>query len=228
MSFSPPSRAGSLVHAALDLLFPPRCLTCGALAPPFCDACRAEIRPAPEPLPAPYPAAALHCVGLHGGSLRRAVLRLKYDHRTALAAPLAGLLAEALARTGVPPADGIVPVPLHWTRRLERGFNQSELLAARLARHLGVPVVPALRRLRPTRAQARLGAGARAQNVAGAFRARTGALPGPALLLVDDVCTTGGTLVACAEALLSAGARRVTAVTVTYDMPGMPPEPPFP
>ena len=107
-------------------------------------------------------------------------------------------------------ADAVVPVPLHAARRRERGFNQADALA----RHLGLPVLGVLRRTRRTAVQADLPAARRHANVRGAFavRPRTD-VRGLTLVLVDDVCTTGATLYACASALVAAGAADVRALT---------------
>jgi len=130
-------------------------------------------------------------------------------------------------------ADLAVPVPLHWRRRLDRGFNQAEALA----RELGLPVCRALRRRRRTPPQVELPADARHRNVADAFRLaglyRIGAWPlfevydsgkgarplvprslsGAIVVLVDDVSTTGATLDACALVLKRAGVSQVRALT---------------
>jgi len=105
----------------------------------------------------------------------------------------------------------VVPVPLHASRRRHRGFNQS----ADLARHLGLPVVHALRRVRATATQAELPAAQRHRNVRGAFAVtRAGrSLAGATVLLVDDVSTTGATLHACAAELKAAGVADVRALT---------------
>ena len=107
-------------------------------------------------------------------------------------------------------ADMVVPVPLHHTRRRSRGFNQAE----ELAQHLGLPLRRALRRSRATRPQTDLPAAQRHANVRDAFvRARRADVTGLCVLLVDDVCTTGATLEACARVLKQAGARQVRAIT---------------
>jgi ComF family protein len=108
-----------------------------------------------------------------------------------------------------------VPVPLHWRRQWQRGFNQSELLAGALARGAGLSVAKALRRVKPTETQAGLSTSARRRNVTQAFHChRPGAVRGKRILLVDDVMTTGSTATACAQALKRAGARRVALLTV--------------
>ena len=106
-------------------------------------------------------------------------------------------------------ADVAVPVPLHRTRQLLRGFNQ----ASDLARGLGIPVAHALRRTRNTSVQADLPAAQRHANVGGAFRlARRQDVGDACVVLVDDVSTTGATLDACARTLIAAGAREVRAL----------------
>jgi ComF family protein len=148
--------------------------------------------------------------GLHDGALRAILHALKYEGRRSLAAPLAALMRER-GKEMVLSADAAVAVPLHATRRLERGFNQ----AADLARHIGLPVVAALRRSRRTADQIGLPAGRRHANVRGAFEATDAAavLTNKTALLVDDVSTTGATLNACALALKAAGVAEVLALT---------------
>jgi len=107
-------------------------------------------------------------------------------------------------------ADAVVPVPLHRARERSRGFNQ----ARELARHLGMPMLDALARVRETASQADLPAARRSANVRGAFAVRSEALVADCILvLVDDVSTTGATLNACAGVLLGAGAKEVRALT---------------
>ncbi|MEP7307184.1 MAG: phosphoribosyltransferase family protein [Acidobacteriota bacterium] len=135
---------------------------------------------------------------------------MKYDGRRSLAVPLGALMRDRGADV-LAGAAYAVPVPLHRRRRRTRGFNQ----AADLARQLQVPVLRALRRSKPTAAQASLPAARRHQNVRDAFVAtrRARALRGAVVVLVDDVCTTGATLEACARVLKEAGAAEVRAIT---------------
>jgi ComF family protein len=164
--------------------------------------------------------------GLYEGSLRAIIHAFKYDRRETLAGPLATLLTRECGEI-FEGADACVPVPLHWQRRWERGFNQ----AHELARHLGKPVWPALARTRRTQPQASQHKATRRSNVAGAFAVRrwmwishrrgrwtmaraTSKLPGATVVLVDDVMTTGATLDACALELRLAGVRDVRAVTI--------------
>jgi ComF family protein len=154
---------------------------------------------------------AAYCFGFYEGALRELVHLLKYDGMRPLAEPLGDLLHRALPLDE--PFDAFVPVPLHWLKQFQRGFNQSELLAARLAARRRAPVLDALRRVKMTGAQAGLTNNARRRNVAGAFRARRRA-DGLRLALIDDVTTTGATASACASVLKRAGAKSVTLLTV--------------
>lgn len=155
--------------------------------------------------------------GLYEGGLRRAILLLKYAGREALAEPLGRRMAVAAARPELRGVDVLVPVPLHFVRRHARGYNQAKLLAGAVSKEMGTPVVEALRRRRWTRAQAGLRRNARRRNVEGVFEPTPAAvgLRGRHALLIDDVCTTGATLEACARALRAAGARRVDALTLS-------------
>ena len=153
---------------------------------------------------------AAYSFGAYEGVLRQLIHLYKYGRVKTLAWPLSGLLAQAMPRDEA--FDATVPVPLYWRRRLQRGFNQAELLARGLSRRTGIPVVKALGRLRPTPAQAGLSNSARRQNVSQAFRARN--VQGKRILLIDDVMTTGATAASCAAALKRAGARSVSLLTV--------------
>jgi len=156
---------------------------------------------------------AAYCFGSYEGVLRELIHLYEYGRIQTLARPLGDLLAAALPRDQR--FDAVVPVPLHWRRQWQRGFNQSELLARDVARRCGVPVVRALRRVRPTLTQAGLSNTGRRRNITGAFAVRRGtALGDKRILLIDDVMTTGSTAAACALALKRAGAGRVALLTV--------------
>jgi ComF family protein len=145
------------------------------------------------------------------GTARAAILQAKHGRRLSLLRHLAWLLAaEAPRHLSLAGWDGLVPVPLHWRRRWERGFNQAEVLARAVGRRHGLPVLRrALVRLRPTPMQ-QGDAEARRRNVREAFAVRTPrAVRERRLLLVDDVFTTGATVNACARVLLDAGATEV-------------------
>jgi ComF family protein len=153
----------------------------------------------------------------YDGLLREVVLRLKHRSSESLAELMGVLTANQLRDHLVSTnASAIVPVPLHWSRRLRRGYNQAAAVAHGLAEHLHLPVVTScLRRIRATPSQAHQPPSQRRENVRGAFRARPHALvKNAAVLLVDDVMTTGSTLSEAARALRQASAARVVAVVL--------------
>jgi ComF family protein len=148
------------------------------------------------------------------GILREAVHRLKYYGLTALVEPLGDLMAAYWVQHPMP-TDVVVPVPLHVTRLRERGYNQAALLAHEMASRVGVAVDQrTLSRQRATAPQVELDARQRRENVRDAFRCSDDDLSGKQVLLIDDVCTTGSTLEACAMALYAGGARAVRALTL--------------
>jgi ComF family protein len=148
----------------------------------------------------------MRAVAYHEGPLREAILSFKYNRRLDLAAPLAALLHQHCIQSALQ-VDLITAVPLHPERLLARGYNQAELLARELAPKIGLPYVSGLERIRATQDQIGLSAAARHENVRGAFAADRATFRGCRVLVVDDVCTTGATLDACAVALRFGGAR---------------------
>ena len=137
---------------------------------------------------------------------------MKFNHRPDIARGFATLMAAEI-RDAIDPAATLVPVPLHGASHRQRGFNQAELLSNEIGRLIDRPVDRRrLGRLKETPRQATArDYEERQANVADAFEARTLSAPAD-FWLVDDVCTTGATLDACARALKQAGARRVFAV----------------
>ena len=127
-------------------------------------------------------------------------------------------LAEAVADAASP--DWVVPVPLHWRRRLVRGYDQAALIGRALAGRLGVPLARVLRRRRPTRSQADSGSVTqRRADLSGAFATVKADLSDGNILLVDDVCTTGATAAQCTQQLRRAGAGRIHLAVVAVAGP---------
>lgn len=219
----------------LDLIFPPTCVSCLRSGQWFCDSCAQCVVPAPsgqecqqcglelpgetEELGSPCPGCKddLGWVGvaaIHEGPLRQAIHALKYDARVELGPSLGRYLRAVTAAAPWPAIlrnlDGIVPVPLHGDRLLERGYNQSKLLADGLAVGCAALVLDnAIERFKATRSQVGLSPSERRDNVKGKFSADSVLVSGKSLLLVDDVFTTGATMRECASALRESGADAV-------------------
>jgi ComF family protein len=159
---------------------------------------------------------------LYEGAAGKIIKAFKFGGRQDLAGPLGRIVSDRWReepRLG--PADLVVPVPLHWRRERSRGYNQAAALARVFAGQTGLPMrADVLKRRRATKPQTSLGREDRRENVREAFVVRRPeAVRGKTVLLVDDVCTTGATLEACARALKKSGARRVGAITAARQAP---------
>ena len=221
------------LSSLLDLLYPPTCAACRAPGAWWCAACRGDVeRIAGDVCPKCLSADGSHdetqCDGIlpfagvlatgyyHSPPLRQAIGDLKFRGVTAIRDDLANYLIDAIAdrHASFPwaeePSIAIQPLPLTPSRERERGFNQSALVG-QILRDIampGVPIVQSLSRVASRTPQANIEDHAlRSANIRGAFVARH---PGTdAVLLVDDVVTTGSTSGEAARALLGAGVRRV-------------------
>ncbi len=158
----------------------------------------------------PLPVAWTEAWGHYRGELERVLHAFKFERHDFLDAALAGLLEDVLRDRQF---DAVAAVPMHRSKERSRGYNQAELLGRALAKRIAVPYEPALTKKKERRAQSTLARSDRAANVRNVFSA-SAAIEDRSVLLVDDVCTTGETLRACAAALQRAGATRVAAVVV--------------
>jgi len=222
--------------AFLDLLLPLRCLGCGREGDLICPSCRQSLPRMRLPLCQrcaatvsegnlchscinhPLTIDGIRSIFIFQGAVRQAILQLKYKHLKTVAAPLSQLLAEFL-RSHPLKGEVLVSVPLYPKRLRERGYNQASLLAKELGKLVGLPVLEdTLIRVRDALPQARTrSAIERRRNVQDAFACHQ-RLEGRQILLIDDVCTTGATLDACASALKAAGAGSVWGLTVAREM----------
>lgn len=225
--------------AALDLVYPPVCMSCraatgshAALCPRCWTAIRFIEKPVCDRLGTPFAydlgipgllspeamafppayARARAVVRFEDGPARQLVHRLKYQDRMELADAMGAWMARA-GHELLADADCLIPVPLHRRRLLWRQFNQAQALAVAVGRHAGKPVESfLLKRIKRTKPQIGLTRAQRADNVQGAFTVPDTAKPllaGRRVLLIDDVLTTGATINAASRALIRGGATRV-------------------
>jgi ComF family protein len=230
-----------IANGFLDIIYPPKCVGCGNLGASYlCKSCIARI----EPVPRPY---CQHCgqvltdggcracrdraksfttaraAGQYSGVLRQAIHAFKYGGARVLAEPLAQFLHIYLKTHSDFPwekCECIVGVPIHPARKRVRGYNQSELLADSLGTLLGLPVVmDSVVRNRQTRPQVELTSDERRTNMRNAFSLGSGcSVKGRAVLLLDDVTTTGSTIHECSAILLKAGAAKVYVLCLALDV----------
>jgi ComF family protein len=229
------TRIQHIYRLALDLILPPLCVVCGRVNTWLCPGCAEQIPLAHHAIcprcgdawagagvcdrcrTTPLSVASIRSAFIFRDSVRDAVHALKYRGGREVAELMACRMAQAWQLHQLK-GDVLVPVPLFLDREAERGYNQAYLLARALAPQIEVPMEAGLVfRVRPTRSQARLRVAERWTNVKGAFAcSETLDLSGVRIMLIDDVATTGATLDACAVALLTRGARSVSAFTLAH------------
>lgn len=215
--------------ALLDFVYPPLCISCGALLDSggehVCPDCWSAIKRATRNLPLfletrrrlVASGAIAELVSLFvfekEGPFQAIVHALKYSGIQQVGIELGRRVGSVVHEAGIR-ADAVVPVPLHKRKLRERGFNQSLLIARGISEVLGIPVRSDLvRRSKWTQTQTALSKEERQKNVEGAFECRTVQAEGLCVLVVDDVITTGATVEAVGYALRSSGAGAVIAVS---------------
>lgn len=228
--------SGQLQKIVADLFFPPHCVGCGKVGdflcsdccrklprilPPFCNRCgKPQIGGTLCPTCWGIRAGidGIRSIFYFDGIVRKAIHELKYYNVRALSNCLAEFLYTYL-QTNKIDGDTIIPVPLHKDRLRQRGYNQSALLARKLGKLAGISVTEdRLVRIKDSKPQARTKTGGeRRKNVTGAFLCNSDELKGSRIILIDDVCTTGATLEACAETLKNAGVISVWGLTIARE-----------
>lgn len=218
---------------ALDWIYPPVCIGCGEPGYRLCTKCLEKIqfltgsicRKCGHPISknaelcktcadAPPAYDSLRSLARYEGVVRECVHALKYENNQSLGEFFSSWMAELVHDSGWL-VDMVIPVPLSPIRMVERGYNQSALLARPLAISLGIRYKPyGLERIRNTRSQVELSAEERRHNVAGAFEAIPDIVREKQVLLIDDVTTTGSTIKECTLALKAAGASAVYCLTL--------------
>lgn len=201
-----------MLQQLAKFLAPPCCLSCGVEGCLVCDACwPAVFHPVETSCDG---MASVVASGRYANVLRELVGRLKYHHQREVAAVVAKALLPCLEPKRFE-YNSITAVPVVTQRLRQRGYNQSELLAKQLARRLALPYRPFLARVRATQ-QVGKSRNERLAHVRGAFMAKRH-IAAQNVLIIDDVFTTGATMVECAKALKAAGARTIYGAVAALD-----------
>ena len=219
-----------VISGVCDLIYPPVCLGCGqagneylcakciekidVIKLPFCRKCGSPCESSIcfECKTREYVFECACGAGIFEGVLREAIHAFKYKNHIMLADPFAEIMARCLPNTHLAAkVDLVMPIPIHSSRKLERGFDQAVELTRRFCRLVSLPAeYDVLYKHKKTRHQVELSLELRAINLAGAFRVRNAEkIRGKRILLIDDVFTTGATLNEAARTLLDAGAKSV-------------------
>ena len=209
--------------ALLDLLFPPRCPFCQKVQdrPGICPACEKSLPWTDEDHSLRELRSGLLCAAplWYEDAVRTGIRRFKFQNGLSAAAPLGELIAQAAAERLSGEFDTVAWVPVSAARLRQRGYDQALLLAENACRLWGVEPERLLRKVRDNPAQSGLdGAEERWKNTQGVYEA-VGDLSGKRVLLIDDVCTTGSTLVSAAGALRAAGAAGVVCAAAAFPRP---------
>lgn len=218
---------------AADLVYPPVCGGCGKMGQRWCPDCQAQVENIDPvnicvkcgiPLAAsgicihcrqePPPFQAVRSCAVYQGALREAIHALKYRGDLGLGETFSHPMLKLLISENWP-IDLVTCVPLSPQRMSERGYNQASLLARPIALGLGLPYqFHLLERTRETASQVKLSRNDRIENMRNAFRANAKKAQNRVVLVVDDVTTTGATMLGCAQALVAAGAKQVYGITL--------------
>jgi ComF family protein len=217
----------------IGLIFPKICLSCGANGFSLCPRCQNKIKILKIDTCiycgkiSPRGKICQNCKGKssltgvivaakYSGIIKKSIHQLKYDGNTELLQPLGKILIKKFSDSRISGQIIATSVPLHLTRKNTRGFNQSELLGKYMAKEVGVRYEELLKRIKSTESQIKFHRYERIDNLKGAFKAETKNLSGKKIILVDDVCTSGATLEACAKELRRAGAREVWGLVLAH------------
>ncbi len=225
----------------LDVLFPKRCMGCKTFGAYLCVSCKTSLKfhdsficpvctlSSIDGLTHPgcrgrYTLDGLRAMHAYKGPIRLLLQRFKYSPWLTDVGQTIGSLAinalekDHLFQSYLAKKPVVVPIPLHWTKKYLRGYNQSELLGKMFAQHFHLPFALLIKRKKKTQAQFGLGREERIENVSGAFslssEITTLSTRYSNILLVDDVWTTGATMRVCANVLKRAGAKSVWALTI--------------
>lgn len=205
-----------LYHWLLSLLFPPKCVLCGALLKneelDLCRRCRVEAPWYPNRKEKLRFLDSFAAVWYYEGSVRKSLLHYKFYGARSYAGAYGRMLAMKLQEEYPEGFDCLTWIPVSRLRRFRRGYDQVKLLAQATGKELGMIPVPLIEKIRHNRPQSGVhGAAERRANVLGVYRvtAAAGSLSGKRVLMLDDILTTGATAGEAARVLLTAGAKEV-------------------
>jgi competence protein ComFC len=226
-----------LPNEVIEIIFPRECLGCGRrvdfictdcarklprLNPPICQRCgkpESSGKICPDCWGKQVSADNIRSVFIFEGIVRSAIHQFKYRQLKAISVCLSQFMADYYRENKL---SGyiLVPVPLHEKRLKERGYNQSDLLANGISNLLSIPVdTKILHRIKESKPQAKSrNVKERRDNTDRAFKCNSASLNGMDIIVIDDVCTSGATIEACAFALKNAGANRVTGFTLAREI----------
>jgi len=220
-----------LISTLLDLVYPPVCFNCGQEGEWLCQQCLAQIKPLNDRClicrrsKTQQQGICRRCrletgidrvvvVGRFRGVLREAIHRLKYEDERCLSPILAGAMVRRIKQENIE-FNYIVPIPLHYRRERQRGYNQSFLLAWEICSHLRLKLLNILTKVKKTSNQADLDKIGRRSNVTKSFRSRVKFRKSNSrVCIVDDVLTTGATVKEAARVLRRAGAKRIYVLAI--------------
>ena len=204
-----------LYHVLMEILFPPKCVLCGALLKKeetdLCRTCRTEGPEYPNRKEKLQFLDSFAAVWYYEGKVRKSLLRYKFYNARSFASAYGRLLALKIQQTNPDGFDVLTWVPVSPLRKFRRGYDQVELLARAVGKELGMAPVHTLKKIRHNRPQSGIsGMEKRRANVLGAYRELSREqIAGKRILLLDDILTTGSTAGECARVLLTAGAEEV-------------------
>lgn len=216
----------------VDYVYPPTCAACGKEGDRFCLQCQSKVIEISAPFcrkcgrqillddicedcketPPPYDV--LRSWAEFNGPLRDALHHLKYRSDIALGDTLSRPLIRLLKEYNWD-IEIVIPIPIGKQHHKERGYNQAALIAYPIALALGINYSDKLiKRIKETKSQVNLSSTERFKNLYSAFQGNSAKLNGKKVLLVDDVTTTGATMISCAKALVESGCERIYCLTV--------------
>lgn len=199
-----------IVFGILDIIYPEedKCICCKAEEYiGICDECLKKIKRVETQ-------DKILTYGFYGGNLKKLILQMKYNKSFTAAKILSGLLIDLIEENNIK-ADIICYVPMSKSSKVKRGFNQCEVLAENISREIGIPLSKALIKVKNTREQKTLSKEERMKNIQGAFGVRDNlGINDRSIILIDDVVTTGATIIECEKILKKYGANKITILTI--------------